>query len=269
MQKIWSRLSGMTSKPEARKNPGRDQALIRLMDVSKEFQTGAGAFLALDRINLTITRGEFVAVVGKSGSGKTTLLNMITGIDRPTSGEIFVAGAALHKMNEGQMAVWRGNAVGIVFQFFQLFPTLTVLENILLPMDFCHFGSPGHRRERALALLEQVDMLEQQTKLPSALSGGQQQRVAIARALANDPPLLIADEPTGNLDSHSSAAIFSLFEQLVSQNKTVIMVTHDQDLARKIPRAIYLADGRVVSDTNRPDVSPEPEVPVVEGELQP
>ena len=221
--------------------------LIELRNVIKTYQSAAGTFTALKGVNLQVGKGEFIAVVGKSGSGKSTMINMVTGIDRPTSGEVLIGDTAVHKLNEGQMAVWRGRNLGIIFQFFQLLPTLTVVENVMLPMDFCNMYRPSERKERAMALLEQVDMAQNAHKLPSAISGGQQQRVAIARALANDPPILIADEPTGNLDSKTANAVFQLFEQLVSQGKTIVMVTHDNDLARRATRSIIVADGAIVN----------------------
>jgi putative ABC transport system ATP-binding protein len=221
-------------------------SLINLQGVVKEYPTAAGPYLALKGIDMSIAAGEFVAVVGKSGSGKSTLINMITGIDRATRGTVTVAGADLGRLSENRLATWRGRTLGIIFQFFQLLPTLTVAENIMLPMDFCNVGRPYERRKRALQLLEHLELPEQADKLPGALSGGQQQRVAIARALANDPPLLIADEPTGNLDSRTADAIFHLFEQLVREGKTVVMVTHDTDLARRAGRAITVADGMIV-----------------------
>ncbi|HXI18999.1 MAG TPA: ABC transporter ATP-binding protein [Chloroflexota bacterium] len=223
--------------------------LIHLRRVVRTFQTAAGTFTALNGVDVQIDRGEFVAIVGKSGSGKSTLVNMITGIDRPTSGEVLVGDTAVHTLSEGQMAVWRGKHMGVIFQFFQLLPTLTLVENVMLPMDFCHIGSMKERQERAMALLEQVEMTAHAHKLPSACSGGQQQRVAIARALANDPSVILADEPTGNLDSRTAGAIFDLFEELVARGKTVAMVTHDRDLARRVSRAIVIADGEI-------DVSP-------------
>jgi putative ABC transport system ATP-binding protein len=226
-----------------------DTALIRLRGVIKQYETAAGAYTALRGIDLAIDRGEFVAIVGKSGSGKSTLINMITGIDRPTSGEVLVAGASLGGMSEDQLAVWRGRSIGIIFQFFQLLPTLTVAENVMLPMDFCNVGSAGERRARAAELLERMELSEQADKLPAALSGGQQQRVAIARSLANDPPLLVADEPTGNLDSRTADSIFQLFKQLAAQGKTVVMVTHDNDLARRADRAVLVADGQIAAPT--------------------
>lgn len=222
--------------------------LIDVRQVVKLYQTAAGAFQALKGVDLCVDNGEFVAVIGKSGSGKSTLINMITGIDRPSSGEVIVNGAPIHKFNEGRMAVWRGRTVGVIFQFFQLLPTLTVIENVMLPMDFCNMFTPRVRRERALGLLEQVEMADQAYKLPSALSGGQQQRVAIARALANDPPIIVADEPTGNLDSKTADSVFQLFNQLVAGGKTILMVTHDQDMARRVSRAIIVADGEIVDE---------------------
>jgi len=232
--------------------PGDSQAsLIQLHKISKTFKTEAGAFRALKEIDLRVRAGEFVAVQGKSGSGKSTLINMIAGIDRPTSGQVLVGGTAVHTLKESQMAVWRGHNLGVIFQFFQLLPTLTVLENVLLPMDFCHMFSPGERRDRAMSLLNLVGMEGHANKLPTVISGGQQQRVAIARALANDPPILIADEPTGNLDSKTAEAVFSLFEDLVDQGRTILMVTHDNDLANRVSRTITLADGTIVSEVLR------------------
>ena len=222
--------------------------LIELRQVVKNYESTAGFFPALKNVDLTVDRGEFLAISGKSGSGKSTLANLVTGIDRPTSGEVLVGDTAVHKLNEGRMAVWRGHNIGVIFQFFQLLPTLTVVENVMLPMDFCNMYSAGERRDRAMHLLEQVEMAEHANKLPSATSGGQQQRVAIARALANDPPILVADEPTGNLDSKTADSVFDLFENLVAQGKTILMVTHDRDLAKRVTRAIVLADGEIVDE---------------------
>jgi putative ABC transport system ATP-binding protein len=221
--------------------------LIELVDVEKTYKMGSGGYTALKHIDLEVNAGEFVAVIGKSGSGKSTLINMITGIDRPTSGMVLVGDTAVHTLNEDKMARWRGRNLGIVFQFFQLLPTLSVIENIMLPMDFCNMYTLRERRERALALLDLVEMKDQAGKLPSTLSGGQQQRVAIARALANDPPILVADEPTGNLDSKMADIVFGLFVQLAKQGKTVVMVTHDSSLARRASRTILIADGEVVN----------------------
>jgi putative ABC transport system ATP-binding protein len=220
--------------------------LIDLRQVVKTFQTAAGSFTALKGIDLRVRPGEFVAVIGKSGSGKSTLINMITGIDRPTSGEVIVAGTAVHKLSEGKLAVWRGRSLGVVFQFFQLLPTLTLVENVMLPMDFCNMYASHEREKRAMQLLDLVEMTPHAHKLPSAVSGGQQQRVAIARALANDPPIITADEPTGNLDSKTAESVFCLFEGLVDQGKTVVMVTHDSDLARQVTRTVVVSDGAVI-----------------------
>jgi ABC-type lipoprotein export system ATPase subunit len=189
-----------------------------------------------------------VAVIGKSGSGKSTLINMMTGIDRPTSGEIYIGNVAVHLLSENEMAIWRGRNMGIVFQFFQLLPMLSLAENIMLPMDFCDLFTPRQRRERALELLRLVEMEEHADKLPTAISGGQQQRIAIARALANDPPIVVADEPTGNLDSRTAESVYQLFEALVAQGKTIVMVTHDSAMAKRVDRTLLLADGEVVNN---------------------
>jgi ABC-type lipoprotein export system ATPase subunit len=221
--------------------------LIEMRQVIKTFETAAGKFTVLKGIDVAVDKGEFVAVIGKSGSGKSTLVNMITGIDRPSSGEVFVGDSAIHTYNESQMAVWRGKNLGIIFQFFQLLPTLSLVENVMLPMDFCNLYTPSERRKRAMMLLEQVEMEDHAFKLPSAISGGQAQRVAIARALANDPPILIADEPTGSLDSKTANAVFQIFEDMINQEKTIVMVTHDNDLARRASRAIIVVDGQVTN----------------------
>lgn len=226
-----------------------DSSLIDLRGIVKAYETEAGEFLALKGLDLTVEPGEFVAVVGKSGSGKSTLINMITGIDRPTQGEVIVNKTPIHLFSEGKMAEWRGRYMGIVFQFFQLLPTLTIAENIMLPMDFCNMYKPSERYDRAVHLLSLVEMDAQANKLPSAVSGGQQQRAAIARALANDPPIIVADEPTGNLDSNTADAVFSMFEKLVSEeDKTILMVTHDNDLANRVKRKLTIADGEILSD---------------------
>jgi len=225
-----------------------DNHLIELHQVEKVFQSSAGAYRALKNIDLEIGAGEFVGIIGRSGSGKSTLINMITGIDRPSSGEVLVGETTVHTLSENQMARWRGRNLGIVFQFFQLLPNLTVIENVMMPMDLCNKYPIWERRKRALNLLELVGMQEQADKLPSALSGGQQQRVAIARALANDPPLIIADEPTGNLDSKTADEMFKLFENLTAKGKTVVMVTHDSSLARRVSRTVLIVDGEVVNE---------------------
>ncbi len=224
------------------------ELLVNLRQVVKRYEGAAGAVAALKGIDLQVHRSEFVTVVGKSGAGKTTLVNMITGIDRSTSGEIWVGGTPVHRLDEGKAARWRRRNVGIVFQFFQLLPTLTVLQNVTLPMDFAHLYSLRQRRERAMRLLEQMEIAEHAHKLPSALSGGQQQRVAIARALANDPPILVADEPTGTLDSVTAGMVHHIFADLVAQGKTILMVTHDKDLARRVNRTILLADGQIIGE---------------------
>jgi putative ABC transport system ATP-binding protein len=225
-----------------------DVHLIMLRNVVKTYTGAAGSFTALRGVSLQVDAGEFVAIIGKSGSGKSTLINMLTGIDRPTSGEVYVGGAPLHTFSEDQMARWRGTNLGIIFQFFQLMPTLTILENVMLPMDLAGRYAAHERRERALLLLEQVEMAQEADKVPSAVSGGQQQRVAIARALANDPPILVADEPTGNLDSRTADAVFQLFENLVTEGKTILMVTHDTDLANRVSRTVRVVDGEIVAD---------------------
>jgi len=228
-------------------HPQPDRALIDLRNVFKTFHTPGGDFRALQGVNLEIAEGEFVSIIGKSGSGKTTLINLISGIDSPTSGEIFVGGTPVHKLNEGQIATWRGRNMGIVFQFFQLLPALTVLENVMLPMGLGNLYTRNERYERAMCLLNLVDLAGEAHQLPNKLSGGQQQRAAIARALANDPPIIATDEPTGNLDSASAEAVMQLFENLVAQGKTILMVTHDQDLARRAGRTIALADGVILN----------------------
>jgi putative ABC transport system ATP-binding protein len=225
----------------------RPDQLIELRGVTKKYPIAGGEFTAVDAVNLVIPAGEFVAVVGKSGSGKSTLLNLIAGIDRPTAGEIHVGGTAVHRLDESRLATWRGRNVGVVFQFFQLLPTLTVLENVTLPMDFCKTLPARQARLRALELLGQVGIADQGNKLPSALSGGQQQRAAIARALANDPPLLLTDEPTGNLDTETAEAVIDLLGGLTGAGKTVLMVTHEPGLAERVDRIVRLVDGRMES----------------------
>ena len=222
-----------------------NETLVRLENVEKVFKTKAGPFTALQGVDLQIQGGEFVAIVGPSGSGKSTLINMITGVDRPTSGEVHVAGERLTGMSENKVAKWRGRNVGVVFQFFQLLPTLTILENVMMPMQYGGTYK-GQRRERAMEMLELVKVPETASDYPSQISGGQQQRAAIARALVNDPRLLVGDEPTGNLDTISAGLVFELFEHLVEQGKTIIMVTHDRDLAGRIPRIEEVRNGRIV-----------------------
>jgi len=222
--------------------------VIQVSDVVKSYPLGAGEFVAINHLSLDINQGEFLAVVGRSGSGKTTLLNLLAGIDRPTSGTVRVAGADLGSLSESGLAAWRGRNVGLVFQFFQLLPTLTVIENVLLPMDFAKTIPIGQRRGRAQHLLERVGVGDQADKLPATLSGGQQQRAAIARALANDPPLLLADEPTGNLDSATAEAVLELFADLNADGRTIVVVTHERDIRAIVGREVTLVDGRVVND---------------------
>jgi putative ABC transport system ATP-binding protein len=231
--------------------PKDEDALIQMCNIVKIFKTPVGDFPALRGIDVEFHGGEFISVVGKSGSGKSTLVNMITGIDRPTSGEVKVQDTYIHTLNESQMAKWRGRNLGIVFQFYQLLPMLSLLENVILPMDFCDMYAPETRESRAMALLTLVGLEEHAHKMPAAVSGGQQQSAAIARALANDPPIIIADEPTGNLDSHAAAAIFDIFDDLVARGKTIIMVTHDNALAQRASRTLVLADGEIVDQVIR------------------
>lgn len=226
----------------------RDSHFIDLRQVEKDYETPSGSFTALQDINLRVRSGEFVAIVGKSGSGKTTLLNLLAGIDRPTSGVISIAGTRLDLLSESQLAEWRGQTIGLVFQFFQLLPTLTVVENVMLPMDFAEIIPANQRRSRALQLLERVDIQDQADKLPVALSGGQQQRAAIARALANEPPILMADEPTGNLDEATRTSVLELFASLNSDGRTIIIVTHERDISSYTNRQVTLVDGRIASD---------------------
>jgi putative ABC transport system ATP-binding protein len=222
--------------------------VIQVSDVVKTYPLGAGEFVAIDHLSLDVDDGEFVAVVGRSGSGKTTLLNLLAGIDRPTSGTVCVAAADLGSLSESGLAAWRGRNVGLVFQFFQLLPTLTVVENVMLPMDFAKTLPPGERRRQAQHLLERVGVGDQADKLPATLSGGQQQRAAIARALANDPPVLLADEPTGNLDSTTAEAVLALFAELNADGRTIVVVTHERDIRSIVGREVTLVDGRVVDD---------------------
>src|SRR4051812_28370098 len=222
--------------------------MISLHQVSKTYETPAGKFAALKSINLDIASGQFVGVVGKSGSGKSTLLNLVAGIDRPSSGSVNVAGTEINGLSENKLALWRGRNVGIVFQFFQLLPTLTAAENVMLPMDFAQRWPMRERRPRALQLLERLGIADQADKLPAALSGGQQQRVAVARALANAPALLLADEPTGNLDSRTAQGLLDVFSALVDDGQTIVMVTHERGALRHASRTLTLIDGRLAAD---------------------
>ena len=226
----------------------RDGQLIELRGVSRAYATSAGEFRALDDVSLSLPQGTFAAVVGRSGSGKSTLVNLIAGLDRPTVGEIWVGGTGVHVMSEDELALWRGRQVGVVFQFFQLLPTLTIVENVMLPIDFCSKSSSKQARARAMFLLERVGIADQSDKLPTALSGGQQQRAAIARALANDPALIVADEPTGNLDAHTATMVLDLLGQLAEEGRTVLMVTHERDVSEHVDRVINLFDGKITVD---------------------
>ncbi len=223
------------------------QPLIRLRQVVKVYRTAAGDFPALKGLDLDVEAGEFLAITGKSGAGKTTLVNMITGTDTLTSGVVEVGGVNIHQLDENRRALWRGRHLGVIYQSFHLLPNLTLLDNILLPMDFCGLYRRRASRERAMDLLRQMEMADHAHKLPSQISGGQQQRVAIARALANDPPLIVADEPTGRLDSVTAEVIFRIFQQLVAQGKTLVMVTHDRTIAGRVSRMLTIQDGEVLN----------------------
>lgn len=229
-------------------NGNGNGSIVQVKDLVKTFPVGDSEITILKGITFSVANGEFVSIVGPSGNGKSTLLNMITGIDRPTQGEVRVTGNQVNKMSEDQLARWRGENLGIIFQFFQMLPGLSLLNNVILPMDLANKYKPRERRERAMQLLEMVGLADQANKLPALVSGGQQQRAAIARALANDPPMIVADEPTGNLDSASARIIFDLFQQLVKGGKTLLMVTHDKELARQVPRKIEIMDGRITRD---------------------
>jgi len=226
---------------------GKDP-LVQVVEVVKSFPVGDGEVTVLKGISFEVQEGEFVSIVGPSGNGKSTLLNMITGIDRPSDGQVIVTGREIQKMSENKLAAWRGQHVGIVFQFFQMLPALSLLQNIILPMDFTRKYSRREKHERAMGLLETVGLADQTHKLPSMVSGGQQQRAAIARALANDPELLVADEPTGNLDTRNANDVFDLFTRLIDQGKTLLVVTHDKELARRVPRSVEIIDGKITRD---------------------
>lgn len=225
---------------------GGDEPLIRLRGVLKSYQTAAGDFQALKEVDLDVYPGEFLGIIGKSGAGKTTLINVLTGVDHLTEGEVWMDGVPIHAMNENQLALWRGRNLGIIYQSFYLMPSLSLLHNVVLPMDVCGLYRRGPSERRALELLREVELEEHAYKLPSAISGGQQQRVAIARALANEPPIIVADEPTGRLDSVTAETIFQIFSQLVRAGKTILMVTHDRSLARRMSRILHIVDGRLV-----------------------
>lgn len=225
------------------------EPFIQVQQVVKTFKTAAGKFTALKDVSADFHQGEFVSVVGKSGSGKSTLVNMLTGIDHPTSGKVKIGDTYVHGLNESKMARWRGRNLGIVFQFYQLLPMLSLLENVMLPMDLSEMYTPAEREKRAMGLLDMVGLTDVARKMPSEVSGGQQQNAAISRALANDPPLIVADEPTGNLDSRAADQVFHIFENLTSQGKTIIMVTHDDSLADRASRKMMLSDGEIIDET--------------------
>jgi len=231
--------------------PGVRQPLIEMRDVVKAYKTAAGEFIVLKKVNACIYPGEFVCIEGKSGAGKTTLINMITGVDSLSDGKVVVNGVDVHSMNEDKLALWRGLNLGVIYQSFELMPMLTLLENVMLPMDFCGLYHPRRSRERAIELLRLVELESQINKLPSTISGGQQQRVAIARALANDPPIIVADEPTGRLDSVTAETILVFFEQLVAKGKTIIMVTHDATAAQRADRVLSISDGLITGEHKR------------------
>ena len=226
----------------------KNEPIVEIKNVMKRFSEGDTEIMVLKEISFQVREREFVSIVGPSGSGKSTLLNMITGIDHPSHGEVVVLGHPVHEMSENALAHWRGQNVGIVFQFFQMLPALTLLKNVVLPMDLAGKYRSRERRQRAMYLLDMVGLADQAHKLPSMVSGGQQQRAAIARALANDPPLLVADEPTGNLDTASAQRVFDLFNKLVAEGKTLLVVTHDQELVHQVPRQIEILDGRIAHD---------------------
>jgi putative ABC transport system ATP-binding protein len=246
-EKSDGRSGGLSVEPHAGTNEKQDKPLIRITDLVKAYDSGVGALPALKGLDLEIYPGEFVAITGKSGAGKTTLINMITGVDRVTSGEVWVDEMPLHQMRENQLAKWRGRNMGIIYQSFHLMPSLSLIDNVLLPVDLCGLYRNGDSTKRALQLLNDVELEDHAYKPPSAISGGQQQRVAIARALANDPPMIIADEPTGRLDSVTAETIFQIFLSLQERGKTILMVTHDRGLAQRASRTLEIADGEIIS----------------------
>ncbi len=243
---VSERLGQMEEKSGSRPPRKPAEPLIQLQNVVKVYPTAAGEFTALGGITASFGQGEFVGIIGKSGAGKSTLVNMITGVDHLTAGEVTIDGVSVHHLNESQMALWRGRNVGVVYQSFELLSMLSLVDNIVLPMDFCGLYKPRESEKRALHLLKQVGLEEHARKTPARISGGQQQRVAIARALANDPPVIVADEPTGNLDSRTAHEIFDLFSSLVEHGKTLLVVTHDKEIAARAPRVIEMADGQIV-----------------------
>jgi len=246
----------ITTRPSAKQYGNGRDPFIQLRNVVKVYHTAAGDFTALKGINAEFKAGEFIGIIGKSGAGKSTLVNVITGVDNLTAGEVQIGDTLMHELNESQLALWRGLNLGIVYQSFQLLPMLSLLDNVMLPMDFCGLYRPRKSAKRAMQLLTQVGLQEHVRKPPTKISGGQQQRVAIARALANDPPVIVADEPTGNLDSVTAESIFQLFEELVQRGKTIIMVTHDKVFAPRFSRVLRIADGEITDDIVAPPQSP-------------
>ena len=233
-----------TQPPPPLNGRGADP-LIRLRQVVKCYRTAAGEYKALKEVDLDVYPGEFLGIIGKSGSGKTTLINMISGVDSLTSGQVWMGDMPLHELDDNRLALWRGRQIGIIYQSFHLMPTLNLLQNVVLPMDMCGLYKTGESEARGLELLRMVELEEHAYKPPTAISGGQQQRVAIARALANDPEIIVADEPTGRLDSVTAETIFQIFTRLIEQGKTILMVTHDNSLARRMSRNLRLVDGRI------------------------
>jgi putative ABC transport system ATP-binding protein len=254
IQHIRSKFAyGAAEQAAASTDNGNNQnPLIQMHQIVKAYPTPAGQFLALKSVDLTVYPGEFVAITGKSGAGKTTLVNVLTGVDRATSGEVWVQGVPVHQLNEDRLALWRGQNVGIIYQSFYLMPTLSLLDNVLLPMEMCGRFHGRQSRAHAMDLLQMVEMEGHAAKLPAAISGGQQQRVAIARALANDPPIIVADEPTGSLDSLTADHIFQIFEHLIEKGKTIIMVTHDNSLAPRFMRHLVIQDGEIIAEKGGP-----------------
>ena len=222
---------------------------IEIKEMHKAYNTPAGEHEVLRHVNLDVNEGDFIAIYGPSGSGKTTFLNMLTGIDTPTRGEVVIGGVPINRTKQSKLTKWRGKNAGIVFQFFQLLPTLTVLENVVAPMDFCNVWKPSERKDKAIALLERFEIADQAFKTPDMLSGGQQQRVAVARALANDPPLIVADEPTGNLDRMSANNVFNFFRELSENGRTVVVVTHDRELVQTVPKLMEIREGEIGETT--------------------
>ncbi len=239
----------MTEHAHPKLAPVNEHSLVEMRGIVKTFANAAGEFTALRGIDLSVKKGEFVALIGKSGSGKSTLLNMLTGIDHPTTGKVIVGGVDVYAMSESKRSLWRGRNLGIVFQFFQLLPMLNLLENVMLPMDYVGMYEIDERPKKAMALLRMVGLEEHAQKLPRAVSTGQQQSAAIARALSTNAPIIVADEPTGNLDSRSANHIIDLFTELSTRGKTIIMVTHDSSMTKRTSRTVVISDGVLVNET--------------------